>query len=303
MHVRRGGHTKGFSPTFEQLNFWPGRMAEAAGWSDLTGTRRKDKPWLDGLPRLIFISDMSDSLSKDVPFHYLEQEIIHIVTTPKGQRHQWLWLTKRPDRMAKFAESLRKKGIDWPCNLWVGTSITTQVTTKRIDHLLKVGDKDTIRFVSVEPQWEQIDLKKWLPNVDWVISGGESAQGGKRDSSPFHVEWALELIRQCKRYHVPFFLKQLGTVIFRNGERVHLGDHHGGDWSEWPKELRVRQMPIAGALPAPAQARPVKTKKTPEELSEIAKRAVATRRANERKKKLRDAALKAWATRRRNEGK
>ena len=51
-----------------------GRMAEAAGWSDLSGTRRKDKPWLEGMPRLIFVSDMSDALSNSVPFPYLRDE-------------------------------------------------------------------------------------------------------------------------------------------------------------------------------------------------------------------------------------
>src|SRR3712207_7534850 len=43
---------------------FPGRMAEAALWSDLTGTDRPDKPWLNGMPRLIFISDMGDALSE-----------------------------------------------------------------------------------------------------------------------------------------------------------------------------------------------------------------------------------------------
>src|SRR5208282_715097 len=98
LHVRRGGHTKGFSPIFEELTYYRGRMAQAAGWPDLSGTCREDKPWLDGLPRLIFVSDMSDSLSKTVPFDYLEEKIIRTAMTPEGQRHHWLWLSKRPDR-------------------------------------------------------------------------------------------------------------------------------------------------------------------------------------------------------------
>jgi protein gp37 len=244
LHVRRGGHTKGFSPTFEQLTLWPGRMADAAGWSDLTGIHREAKPWLNGLPRLIFVSDMSDALSKDVSFDFLEKEIVCTATPPKGRpRHQWLWLTKRPDRMATFSTRLQTKGIDWPCNLWVGTSITTQATTARIEHLLRVGGRRTIRFVSVEPQWEAIDLLKWLPKLDWIIQGGESNQGGKKDASRFHAEWALSLIKQCQRHQVPYFLKQLGSVVCFGGRQVAYKDHHGGDWSEWPQMLRIRQMP------------------------------------------------------------
>src|SRR5881227_2433663 len=59
LHTRFGGATKGYSPTFDELTLWPGRMAEAARWPDLTGTKRKGKHWLDDLPRLIFVSDMS----------------------------------------------------------------------------------------------------------------------------------------------------------------------------------------------------------------------------------------------------
>src|SRR5687767_9401374 len=66
LHTRFGGVTPGYAPTFEQITEFPGRMAEAARWSDLTGTSRKEKPWLNGIPRTIFVSDMSDSLSSVV---------------------------------------------------------------------------------------------------------------------------------------------------------------------------------------------------------------------------------------------
>lgn len=314
LHVRRGGKTKGFSPTFEEVTLWPGRMAQAARWRDLTGTAREDKPWLDGLPRLIFVSDMSDALSSVVPFEYLRDEILANVTSPEGRRHRWLWLTKRPDRMAKFSDFLLSECIGWPDNLWAGTSITTQATTSRIRHLLRVGDDRTIRFLSVEPQYESMDLSAWLPRLDWVIQGGESGHG----ANPFHIEWALDLIQQCGAADVPYFLKQIGTLVHLSGERIHLGDHHGGDWSEWPEAIRVRQMPIVPAHEAPdTGGRPLGRAKTAEELSEIARRAWATRRANEEnrredsapsgslsgleddlKQRRSDAARKAWQTRR-----
>src|SRR4051794_16856770 len=163
LHRRYGGVTKGFSPTFEEVTFWPGRMADAAVWPDLTGTTRRDKPWLNGLPRLIFVSDMSDALSSVVPFDFLEEEVIHTATSPSGQSHHWLWLTKRPERMAQFSDSLKTKGVSWPKNLWAGTSITTQATITRIKPLLRVGDADTIRFLSVEPQHGSINFGALLP--------------------------------------------------------------------------------------------------------------------------------------------
>jgi protein gp37 len=240
LHRVRGGHNKGFAPTFEQVTLFPGRMGAAARWPDLTGMVRTDKPWLNGLPRHIFVSDMSDALSKAVSFDYLEQEVISTVISEAGWRHRWLWLTKRPARMARFSRWLAERGIEWPVNLWAGTSITSQRTTRRIGPLLSVGGERTTRFLSVEPQVEPIDLGRWLPRLDWVIQGGES--GGK--ARPFDVSWAVGLLRQCRESGVPYFLKQLGAFVVMGGQRRRLTDRHGGDWSEWPEAIRVRQMPI-----------------------------------------------------------
>lgn len=240
LHVRFGKNNPGYASTFEDVTQYPGRMAEAAQWSDLTGKHRRDKPWLNGLPRLIFVSDMSDSLSKSVPFEFLRNEIIANVSSEYGIRHHWLWLTKRPDRMAKFSAWLKERGVDWPGNLWAGTSITSQTTTSRIKSLLRVGDENTTRFLSVEPQVEFIDLSKLLPMLDWIIQGGES--GAK--ARAFDVQWATDLIRQCKQHKVPYFLKQLGSLVHRRGERVVFDDNHAGNWVEWSRRLRVRQMPL-----------------------------------------------------------
>jgi len=239
LHVRFGGVTAGYAPTFEQVTLFPGRMGEAASWPDLTGQRRPDKPWLSVLPRLIFVSDMSDSLSSSVPFTFLEQEIIANVTSSLGQRHQWLWLTKRPDRMAEFSHWLADQSRPWPANLWAGTSVTTQGTTGRIKRLLQVGTERTIHFLSIEPQVESLDTGPWLPELSWVIQGGESG----RNARPFDLAWARALVHQCRESVVPFFLKQLGSSVYDNGRSLKYQDNHAGDWTEWPETIRVRQFP------------------------------------------------------------
>jgi len=286
LHVRYGGKTSGFSPTFDEVTFWPGRMAEAAKWRDLTGTAREDKPWMDGLPRLIFVSDMSDALSKVVSFDFLEQEVIRTAKSEDGRRHRWLWLTKRPERMAKLSGALKAKKIDWPENLWVGTSITSRQTTSRIDSLLRVGDNATIRFLSVEPQREQIDFSSWLPRLDWIIQGGES---GSTDN-PFHIEWAKDLIEQCKDAEVAYFLKQLGTTVHCDGRRQKFRDRHAGDWTEWPLDVRVREMPRRIAAPGA-----IHVDSPPKNGCRVSLDVI------EVESKGRQAALKAWATRRRNQ--
>lgn len=239
LHMRFGGATKGYAPSFEEVTLFPGRIAEATRWSDLRGRNRPDKPWLDGLPRLIFVSDMSDALSKVVTFDYLKDEVIANVTSEQGRRHHWLWLTKRPKRMAEFSAWLRDRGVEWPSNVWTGTSITSQKTASRIKHLVNVGDEETIHFLSVEPQVENIDLDGWLPKVDWLIHGGESGHGART----FDLRWATDLIERCRNHDVPYFLKQLGSQVVDGSMRLTFEDNHAGDWDEWPKSVRVRQLP------------------------------------------------------------
>src|SRR5262249_48146612 len=157
---------------------------------DLTGRSRPGKPWLNGAPRVVFVSDMSDALSANVPFEYLRQEIVEHVTSTSGSAHEWLWLSKRPERMAAFSAWLAERGVAWPANLWAGTSVTSQATTSRIRQLQRVGGEETTRFLSVEPQVERIDLRRWLPSIDWVVHGGESGRGAR----DFKLDWAREVL-------------------------------------------------------------------------------------------------------------
>tara|TARA_R110002072_G_scaffold289831_2_gene457092 strand:- start:25698 stop:26819 length:1122 start_codon:yes stop_codon:yes gene_type:complete len=235
---------RGYAPTFEQVTQMPGRVAETAKSCDLTGTARPEKPWLDGLPRLIFVSDMGDALSQGIDFEFLLDEIIQTAESEKGRRHRWLWLTKRPGRMAKFSDWLLSHGHEWPANLWAGTSVTSPESYGRAKDLLSVGNDRTTRFLSVEPQFASVDLTPNIGQYDWVIQGGES--GGQANARPFHLEWAKRLLDVCAEAGVPYFLKQLGSNVLCGGQRMKLSDGHGGDWAEWPASLRVRQMPDCG---------------------------------------------------------
>jgi protein gp37 len=239
LHTRFGGVTTGYAPTFEQVTLFSGRTSEAAHWSDLTGKNRPDKPWLDGMPRLIFVSDMSDSLSRSVTFEFLRDEVVRVASEWPGSRHQWLWLTKRTRRMVTFSTWLTDQGIAWPANLWAGTSITNRRSTIRIPSLLQVGDSETLRFLSMEPQVEPIDLRLWLSGLAWVIQGGESGRG----SRPFDLTWVADVVNQCRDAGVPLFVKQLGSSVLSSGSGMSFDDAHAGDWDEWPEEIRVREMP------------------------------------------------------------
>ncbi len=249
LHLSRGKSNPGFAADFLKPEAFPGRTSKAARWAPLTGKDRADKPWLNGMPRLIFVSDMGDALSSEVPNEYLLKEVVEAAACDAGNKHIWLWLSKRPSRMAKFSAWLSAQGTAWPRNLWAGTSVTSQQTVARARNLLNVGDENTIRFLSIEPQWSAIDLGDVLPKLNWVIQGGES---GTR-ATPFDLAWARSMRDACRTATVPYFLKQLGPEPYtedHNGCRLpltragkSLRDRYGGTWTEWPEDLRVRELP------------------------------------------------------------
>ena len=267
LHGLRGGNP-GYAKDFLQPETFAGRMAAAARWSDLRGIARpgrrdnqgkwkqKPKPWLDGRPRHIFISDMGDALSASVTFEFLLAEIIAAVTSAKGLRHIWMWLTKQPKRMAQFAEWLAARGIAWPVNLWAGTSLTEPQYVARLDQLRRVPA--ATRFLSIEPQAADVGMLD-LRGIALAIMGGESGPRAR----PYDIAWTRALIRQCDAAGTAVFVKQLGAHIVWDGAsgpgehwpaaalrvtadgnwRVLLRDPKGGDWSEWPADLRRREWP------------------------------------------------------------
>ena len=244
LHLNRGanilkpdrGLNKGYAPTFEQLATFGGRMAEAAAWSDLLGTEIREKPWVHGLPRMIFVSDMGDAFSSKKHFPFLKREVADSIETKSGKRHLWLWLTKRPEHMRDFADSIG----GFPANVCAMTTVTSLETLHRVDHLRQVDAP--CRGLSIEPLWERLPPRRLdLTGIDWVIVGGESGSGSA--TQPFHTEWAEELRAHCRKHNVAFFLKQLGRNPLTAGRTIRLSDPHGGDWDEWPRHLRIREFP------------------------------------------------------------
>lgn len=261
-----------YAADFTEVRLAPGRMAKAAGWSDLTGTDRPGKPWLNGLPRIIFVGDMGDLFSKAVPFEYIRDEVLAAAASAKGRRHIWMWLTKQPKRLVQFYRWLSDLGYAWPGNIWTGTSITSKATVGRIRDLLPMPG---IRFISAEPLVEEIGCPDALfayqdigstPHykrlgpiegcepIDLVIVGGESDQAPHK-ARPFDVQWARTLIKVTRDTPIKVFVKQLGSRPCDSARRISidspgshaveldLRDHHGGNMAEWPAELRVREFP------------------------------------------------------------
>jgi protein gp37 len=227
----------GYAAQFEKPERFAGRMAKAARQHPPFVVEEASKPWLAGCRRLIFVSDMGDALSGGISFDYLRTEVVSNVSSEKGQRHLWLWLTKRPGRMAQFGDWLKGQGVAWPENLVAMTTITSRDHVDRVDQLRRVPSR--LKGLSLEPLFGPVDFP--LQDVDWVIVGG----GSDVLAESFHVEWALDMHGRCAKSGVAFFLKQLGRRPFYRGSPIKLIDKHGGNWEEWPETWRVRQLPCA----------------------------------------------------------
>ncbi len=239
-----------YAENFQEVRLATGRMMEAARWPDLRGKERPDKPWLNGLSRMIFVGDMGDFGSRGVPDDYIVDEIVGAIRSPAGARHFWLLLTKQIRRLAKL--SVKIGGL--PNNCMALTTATSQRTAEaRIAALLEVECR--WHGISVEPLWEPLDLTErgrglycescldrsvhWCvdPVVDWVIVGGESGPAA-RPTSP---TWIRDIVAQCADAHVPCFVKQLGADW---AKQANASSKKGGDPAEWPSDLRVRQVPL-----------------------------------------------------------
>lgn len=176
--------------------------------------------WKGG--RLIFVNSMSDLFHEMVPDAYVER-VFGVMEA--AEQHQFQLLTKRPDRMAKFAS-----GRKIPANVWMGTSIENADYAWRADALRRVPAK--VRFLSIEPLLGPIAALD-LTGIHWVIVGGESGNGAR----PMEAKWVRAIRAQCRRAKVPFFFKQWG------GTRKALTgrDLDGRTWD---------QMPFGIAIPA-----------------------------------------------------
>lgn len=178
--------------------------------------------------------------------------------------------------------------IPWPLpNVALGVSVEDQASfDERV--LPLVSTPAALRLISYEPALGPIDsslpvapmatplLRPRDPAngpgcVHWLIFGGESGPGAR----PCNLAWARAAMRQCRAARVPFYCKQLGvdpyfdtndasanveTAFFPSSVPVDWSGHgvgtaapklhhpKGGEMSEWPEDLRVREIPQAMRL-------------------------------------------------------
>ena len=216
----------------------------------------------------VFCASLADVFEDRGELLYWRQDLFELIrATPQLD---WLLLTKRPQNLQRMVPWMVADTEHWP-NVWLGTTVENQqMADERVPLLMKARAQR--RFLSCEPLLEQVtlpemclcgcgmtlndafstsktllnrdqweDLARASIGVDWVIIGGESGPGAR----PFAIDWARDLVRQCRASGASPFVKQLGAnPIMEPGPlTVPLKDSHGGDWGEWPADLRIREVP------------------------------------------------------------
>lgn len=112
-------------------------------------------------PQRIFVCSMGDLFHPEVPYLYALRVFTVMAMAPQ---HTFQVLTKRPGRMAHFANKLLPEyscgTIPWPSNVWAGVSIPNARYLPWLDVLARVPAP--VRFVSLEPLLSGVDIRRWL---------------------------------------------------------------------------------------------------------------------------------------------
>lgn len=189
----------------------------------------------------------------------------------------WLLVTKRPENVRRMwpRRDRHYDGLGWNSslinpnyrsNVWLLTSVSDQATyDSAAPHLWRCRDLVPVLGFSAEPLLGPIKIhheydgqlvRNWAGCWDWWIVGGESGHGAR----PCDLGSIRSIVAQCREGGVACFVKQIGSNAVAWDQCADgLGgitggggdlpwptyDPKGGDPSEWPSFLRVREWPNA----------------------------------------------------------
>jgi protein gp37 len=171
----------------------PPWTAENAAENILLKEHKLEEPYAIDEPAMVFVNSMSDLFHSLVPEAFIQQ----VFATMRNCPHViFQSLTKRSGRAVHLP-------IDWPENVWIGTSVEDKRVTERPD-LLRPCEA-ALLFVSFEPLIGSVGAVD-LSGYEWAIVGGESAPDA--DRREMDHAWARDIYQQCLNQDVTFYFKQ-----------------------------------------------------------------------------------------------
>jgi len=197
------------------------RFEEYRGWGPfgevVTLPEKLDEPRHWKKPARVFVCSRSDLFHAAVPDLFIRAVI---ATAQECPQHTFLFLTKRPERMLDF---------NFPPNAWAGVTVENQAAADERLPLLAQVDAP-VRFVSVEPLLESVDLSRYLHNISWTILGCESGPNRR----PMDPDWVRRIRDDCVAAGVPLFYKQGPNAA---GKLVAMPELDGQVWGQYPERV------------------------------------------------------------------
>ena len=126
----------------------------------------------------------------------------------------FIFLTKRIERFMQCIPKDWNNGYD---NVTVGCTVENQ---DRVDYRLNIFVNLPIKHRNIicQPLIEEINIEKYLDNVELVVVGGES----DRNARPLNYNWVLSIREQCRAKGVSFEFRQCGTRFIKDGKEYVL---------------------------------------------------------------------------------
>ncbi len=201
--ITNAAYPFGFSPTFHRY-----RLDEPQSWKK---------------PRNIFVCSMADLFGHWVPDEWIAEVLKACDAAPQ---HRYLFLTKAPSRYEKISSlmpSWEEKYLEKSRPVMMfGASATD-------DAMMAVAYKSNAEWVSVEPILEPIE-PEWFISAsgsngdystfrrwEWVVIGAET--GNSKHKTVPKREWVEEIVKVCKEYGTPVFMKDSLRDLMRDGFR------------------------------------------------------------------------------------
>lgn len=166
----------------------------------------------------IFVGAMADIFGEWIPDSWID-DILGICE--KHPQHNYLFLTKNPERYTQYGVSYGKE------NIWYGTTITCDADAGRFNYL----PAGCNTFVSIEPLMGDIVSKHnvMFRQVDWIIIGAET--GHNKNKIVPELQWIKDIVVKADYNSVPVFMKD--SLIPIVGEKNMRRD--------FPKQLQIHK--------------------------------------------------------------
>lgn len=201
--ITNAAYPFGFSPTFHRY-----RLDEPQSWKK---------------PRNIFVCSMADLFGYWVPDEWITEVLKACDAAPQ---HRYLFLTKAPSRYEKISSLMPS----WE-EMYLEKSRPVMMfgASATDDAMMAVAYKSNAEWVSVEPILEPIE-PEWFISAsgsngdystfrrwEWVVIGAET--GNSKHKTVPKREWVEEIVKVCKEYGTPVFMKDSLRDLMRDGFR------------------------------------------------------------------------------------